>query len=73
MYCRRIFVFQFMSFVNCFSAGEMVEALRSRTDLNVSEAAIQYEFFSSVAEAYNVLNKLFLIGNGEYTREKLCY
>lgn len=37
--------FQFMSFVHFSSAGEMAEALRSRTDLNVSEAAVQYEFF----------------------------
>ncbi len=62
--------FQFMSFVNFSTAGEMAEALRNSSDLNVSEAAIQYEFFSSIAETYNVLNKPFLIGNGEYPREK---
>ena len=54
--------FQFGTSVHFSNAAEMTAQIQSITDLNVKEAALHYEFFSPLSEAFRELNIPFLTG-----------
>lgn len=63
-------LFQFGSTVIFETGEEMVAAIQQKSNVYITEAAIQYELFSSITDAYNGINVPFFLTDG-YPREIL--
>ncbi len=70
MTCASFLFFQFFSSTKFSEASEMTEALRTRTNLTVSQTPIEFELFSSISDAFRLINLDFLHG-AALPRERL--
>lgn len=69
MTCSTFLYFQFFSYTKYNNLSEMIKHLNMKTNLHISDTAIDLELFQPISVAYNTLNKSFLTGD-EFPREK---